>query len=79
MDARLLVGRNIARVRTAKGISQTQLAHRIDPSDRRMGQAYISMIENGRKNISILTLAIIADALSVRMSELVHQDDQGQQ
>ena len=75
MDARLLVGRNIARVRVTKGISQTQLADRIDPNDRKMGQAYISMIENGRKNISILTLAIIADALGVRLADLVQEDE----
>ena len=75
MDARLLVGRNIARVRAAKGISQTELAHRIDPTDSGMTQTYISKVENGRKNITILTLAIIAAALGVELDELVRSNE----
>ena len=62
-------------MRTAKGISQTQLASRIDPTDSRMTQTYISKVENGRKNITILTLAVIADALGVELDELVRKNE----
>lgn len=71
MDPRLLVGRNIARLRSEKGLSQTQLAHRIDPTNSRMGQAYISKVENGQKNISIVTLGVFAEALGVELSDLM--------
>jgi transcriptional regulator with XRE-family HTH domain len=74
MDPRLLVGRNIARLRAAKNVSQTELASRIDPALLGMDQSYISKVERGEKNVTIVTLAIIAEALQVRLSDLVTED-----
>ena len=74
MDALLVVGKNLARVRAAKGLSQTQLANRIDPAKLKIGQSYISKVERGEKNVTILTLAIIAEALQVQLCDLVIEE-----
>ena len=70
MNARLLVGRNIARLRSEKGLSPTQLASRID-AKMTVDQSYLSKLERGSKNVSIDTLEVIAEALQVRLSDLV--------
>ena len=70
MNARLLVGRNIARIRGQKGLSQTQLASRID-AKMTVDQSYLSKLERGSKNVSIDTLEVIAEALQVRLADLV--------
>ena len=70
MNARLLVGRNIARMRGQKGLSQTQLASRID-AKMTVDQSYLSKLERGSKNVSIDTLEVIAEALQVRLADLV--------
>ena len=70
MDPLKLVGKNLARVRLAKGLSQTQLANRIDPSKLLIAQSYISKIERGEKNITIYTLNMLAEALDTHLTEL---------
>lgn len=56
---RKLVGRNVERLRRAKGMTQEQLAERSGFS-----QQYISGLENGQRNPTVVTLYEIACALS---------------
>lgn len=55
-----LVGENIRFVRKEKGLTQEELAERIN-----LQQAYIGGVERGERNISMLTLQKIAIGLEV--------------
>ena len=66
MDMRKLVGRNTARLRRARGMTQEQLAELSGFS-----QQYISGLENGRRNPTVVTLFEIARALDATPVELV--------
>jgi transcriptional regulator with XRE-family HTH domain len=69
MDMRKLVGRNAARLRKAAGLTQEQLAERSGFS-----QQYISRLEQGRRNPTVVTLYELANALGVSHVELVKPD-----
>lgn len=69
MDMRKLVGRNAARLRKAAGLTQEQLAERSGFS-----QQYISDLERGRCNPTIVTLYELAAALGVSQVDLVRPD-----
>lgn len=60
MDMRKLVGRNVRRVRTERGLTQEQFAERSGFS-----QQYISDLERGRRNPTIVSLYELAVALEV--------------
>lgn len=66
MDMRRLVGRNFARVRRDKGLTQEQVAERSGFS-----QQYISGLEQGRRNPTIVTVYELAQALGVGYLELL--------
>jgi transcriptional regulator with XRE-family HTH domain len=70
MDMRKLVGRNVVRARQAKGMTQEQLSERSGFS-----QQYISGLERGRRNPTIVTLYEIAGALGVDHVALVLPDE----
>lgn len=71
MDMRALVGRNFARLRKDRGLTQEQVAARTDIS-----QQYISDLERGRRNPTVITLYELAQALGVSHVELVRPDDE---
>ncbi|OLA78759.1 MAG: hypothetical protein BHW55_00575 [Candidatus Melainabacteria bacterium 35_41] len=54
------LGKNIARYRQARGLSQEKLAEIVD-----LSREYVTRVENGQKNISLKKLFAIADALEV--------------
>ncbi len=66
MDMRKLVGRNFARFREQLGLTQEQVAERSGFS-----QQYISGLENGRRNPTIVSLYELALALGVTQVDLV--------
>jgi transcriptional regulator with XRE-family HTH domain len=66
MDVRKLVGGNFARVRHEKGLTQEQVEELSG-----LSQQYISGLENGHRNPSIITLYHLATALGVSLVELV--------
>lgn len=66
MDMRMLVGDNCARLRRAKGWTQEQLAERSG-----LSQQYLSDLERGKRNPTIVTIYEIAHALEVSHVELV--------
>ena len=69
MDMRQLVGRNFARLRAASGLTQEQLAERCGVS-----QQYLSGLEKGKRNPTVVTLYLIAEGLGVSHVELVRED-----
>ena len=66
------IGAKIAYFRKLNGISQQELAQKINISE-----SAISKIENGNynKNISLKLLQIIADELNVKMTTLITLDN----
>jgi transcriptional regulator with XRE-family HTH domain len=66
MDMRKLVGRNVKRVRQEKGLTQEQLAELSGFS-----QQYISGLEQGQRNPTIVSLYELAMALDISHMELV--------
>jgi len=72
MDMRKLVGRNVKRIRLAKGLSQEQLAEKSGFS-----QQYISGLEKGQRNPTIISLYELSKALGVSHVELVSGTDAG--
>jgi transcriptional regulator with XRE-family HTH domain len=65
MDVRARVGLNLQRLRREKNFSQEELAHAAN-----VHQTYISDLERGKRNPSILVLDRLAGALSVDLADL---------
>jgi transcriptional regulator with XRE-family HTH domain len=71
MDMRLLVGRNAKRIRIARGLTQEELAERSGFS-----QQYLSDLERGRRNPTIVSLWELAQALDATPVDLITPDDE---
>ena len=71
MDMRQLVGRNFARLRREKGLTQEQVEARSGYS-----QQYLSSLERGRRNPTVITLFELSQALGVSHVELVKPDEE---
>lgn len=69
MDMRKLVGRNAARIRKQQNLTQEQLSAKSG-----LSQQYISGLEQGLRNPTIVTLYELAQALGVGHVELVRPD-----
>lgn len=69
MDMRKLVGRNLVRIRHEKGLTQERLAELSGYT-----QQYLSGMEQGQRNPTIVTLFEIASALGVSHVDLVAPD-----
>lgn len=65
MDIRKLVGANVRRYRLSANLSQEAVAVRMD-ADR----AFVSQIERGGQNATLLTIHHLAEALGVRPVDL---------
>jgi transcriptional regulator with XRE-family HTH domain len=72
MDMRKLVGRNFSRLRREKGLTQEQVEERSGFS-----QQYLSSLERGQRNPTVITLYELAQALGVEHLELVKPDAEG--
>ena len=68
---RKLVGRNFGRFRRAKGFTQESFAEASG-----FTQQYISGLETGRRNPTVVTLFELASALGVSHVDLVVPDDE---
>jgi transcriptional regulator with XRE-family HTH domain len=65
-DWRAIVGQNVRRLRTKKGLTQEQLAF-----EAQIDLTYVGGIERGERNPSLLVMVRIADALSVSVQKLL--------
>lgn len=66
MDMRRLVGLNFARLRRDQGLTQEQFAEMSG-----FTQQYVSDLERGRRNPTVVTLFHLAGPLGVEPSDLV--------
>lgn len=62
------VGNNIRSLRKQSALSQEELAFRAG-----IDRAYLSQVENGKKNISIMVLAQLATELKVPPARLLQE------
>ena len=69
MDMRKLIGRNFARLRQARGMTQEEVEARSGFS-----QQYISGLERGRRNPTVITLLELALALEATPLDLLAPD-----
>ncbi len=67
MDIRRQVGQNVAGIRRERGWSQEQLAF-----ETGLHRTYISGIERGARNPTVLVIDKLAKALGVRPATLLH-------
>jgi transcriptional regulator with XRE-family HTH domain len=70
MDMRRLVGKNAKKLRIAKGLTQEEFAERSGIS-----QQYISDLERGRRNPTVVSLYELAQALGVSHMELLQPEE----
>ena len=69
MDMRKLVGKNLERARRDKGLTQEELSARSGFS-----QQYLSGLERGERNPTLVTLYELAQALGISHVELVRPE-----
>jgi transcriptional regulator with XRE-family HTH domain len=69
MDSRQVVGRNVRRIREELGLSQEQLAFETE-----LHRTYISGVERGVRNPTVLVIDRFAAALRVSPHELLMPD-----
>ena len=60
------LGKNLKRIRTAKGISQGEISRKFE-----VDKSFISNIEAGKTNPTLATIAKIAKAIGVSVGELM--------
>ena len=60
------LGQNLKRIRTKKKMSQGDIARALE-----VHRAYVSGIENGKRNPTLATIEKLANALGVTASELL--------
>ena len=61
-DVRRMVGQNVRRLRIAAGLSQAELSERMG-----VDRAYVSGLELGQRNPTVVTLWHMAKALGVQL------------
>ncbi len=64
------IGENIQKTRTARGMNQGELAKQAG-----VDRAYISLVENGKQNLTMSALVKLADALSIPVSSIIPNDN----
>lgn len=71
MDMRRLVGLNFARLRKEKGFTQERFAETSG-----FTQQYVSDLERGRRNPTVVTLFHLASPLGIKPAELIAEIDE---
>ena len=69
MDMRKLIGRNFARLRRERGLTQEELEERSGFS-----QQYLSSLERGRRNPTVITVYELAQSMGVDYLDLLRPD-----
>ncbi|MBK5262968.1 MAG: helix-turn-helix transcriptional regulator [Peptostreptococcaceae bacterium] len=59
-------GERVREIRKGKGLSQEELAHKAD-----LHRTYIGMIERAEKNITLINIEKIANALEIGIANLI--------
>ena len=66
MNESAKLGKNLKRIRTAKGISQGEIGRILG-----VDKGFVSNIENGKTNPTLATIAKLAKAIGVSVGELM--------
>jgi len=66
-DILIKFGLKVRLFRKSKGLSQEQLSFKAD-----LHRTYIGMIERGEKNITLINIEKIADALEININDLIN-------
>jgi transcriptional regulator with XRE-family HTH domain len=66
MNESAKLGKNLKRIRTAKGISQGEIGRILG-----VDKGFVSNIENGKTNPTLATIAKIARAVGVSIEDLI--------
>ena len=66
MDIKVKLGEKVKELRNSIGLSQEKFAHKCE-----LDRTYIASIEAGKRNVSIINIEKIANALGVTVSELL--------
>jgi transcriptional regulator with XRE-family HTH domain len=69
-DIRYRLGQRIKQLREVKGMSQKDLAYSAD-----LDRSYIAGVEAGSRNVSIMNVEKIANALTVSLKEFFDTDE----
>ncbi|MDH7784862.1 MULTISPECIES: helix-turn-helix domain-containing protein [Brucella/Ochrobactrum group] len=69
MDIRSVIGLNVLRIRRERRLTQEELAFRLTST-----RAYISGLEAGKRNPTILTLVQLSEALGVDLDDLLRRN-----
>ena len=70
VDVKLKIGQRIKELREKAGMSQKDLAYAAD-----LDRSYIASIENGQRNVSIVNIEKIANALNVTLKEFFNDNE----
>ena len=73
MDVKILVGKRVKELRNKLGISQEELADLAE-----LDRTYITSVECGRRNISIVNIEKLSKALNVSLSVFFKFEDKGE-
>jgi transcriptional regulator with XRE-family HTH domain len=68
MDIRRVFGANVRRYRVAAGLSQEAVAVKMG-----VDRAYVSGMERGQQNVTLLTMWHLAKALKVKPADLLDE------
>lgn len=68
MDIRRIFGANVRRYRVAAGLSQEAVAVKMG-----VDRAYVSGMERGQQNVTLLTMWHLSEALGVRPTDLLDE------
>ncbi|WP_137931805.1 helix-turn-helix domain-containing protein [Mesorhizobium comanense] len=68
MDIRRIFGANVRRYRIAAGLSQEAVAVKMG-----VDRAYVSGMERGQQNVTLLTMWHLSEALGVRPADLLDE------
>jgi len=69
VEIKIQIGLRIKELRKKEGISQQELSFRSD-----LDRTYITQVENGKRNISIVNIGKIANALNISIKELFNDE-----
>jgi len=72
VDIKLKIGQRIKELREKSEMSQKDLAYTAD-----LDRSYIASIENGQRNVSIVNIEKIANALNVTLKEFFNDNEFG--
>jgi transcriptional regulator with XRE-family HTH domain len=70
MDVKIKIGLRIKNLRELSNMSQKDLAYSSD-----IDRSYIASVENGQRNISIMNIEKIANALNVTLKEFFNYEE----